>query len=42
MEKVIPALLEGDPDSIVERATIVRRGELTEAFSYLESYLKGE
>jgi saccharopine dehydrogenase (NAD+, L-lysine-forming) len=42
MEKVIPALLEGDPDSIVERATIVRRGELTEAFSYLQSYLKGE
>ena len=41
-DKVIPALLGGDPDGIIERATITDRGVLTPAFSYLENYLKGE
>ena len=42
MEKVIPALAGSDEEGIVERATIVKEGQLTKHFSYLEGYLAGE
>jgi alanine dehydrogenase len=37
---VIPALIDGDIDGIVKRATIVKDGHLTSEFKYLENYLK--
>lgn len=40
VETVFPAFLN-DRDGIVERATIVRRGTLTQNFSYLGNYLAG-
>jgi saccharopine dehydrogenase (NAD+, L-lysine forming) len=39
MEHVIPALLGSGDQEIVGRATIMRDGELTQSFSYLENYL---
>ena len=42
MEKVIPALIEDDEDGIIERATIVKDGKLTERFAYLEEYLRSD
>jgi saccharopine dehydrogenase (NAD+, L-lysine forming) len=41
MEKVLPSVIHGDKEGIIERATIVRNGDLTERFIYLEDYLKG-
>ncbi len=41
VQQVIPTLLEVDKEGILVRATIVRAGELTPHFSYLENYLKG-
>jgi len=40
LEHVIPSLLEADKEGIIERATIVKAGKLTEKFNYLESFLK--
>jgi saccharopine dehydrogenase (NAD+, L-lysine forming) len=42
LEHVIPYLLESDKERIIERATIVKAGKLTEGFNYLESFLKGQ
>ncbi len=39
MEHVFPALLEGDKDGILERASITKAGKLTHDFSYLEDYV---
>ena len=40
VQYVIPCLLEADNEGMVERATIVREGQLTPIFSYLENYLR--
>lgn len=39
IEKVLPFLAGNDPDRIIERASITRRGRLTERFAYLQDYL---
>jgi alanine dehydrogenase len=41
-EKVLPSLLEIDRVSIVQRATILKEGELTVDFNYLRKYLEGK
>ncbi|MEX0981264.1 MAG: NAD(P)-dependent oxidoreductase [Bacteroidales bacterium] len=41
LEHVVPYLLGADSEGILERATIVKEGKLTEEFIYLENYLKG-
>jgi saccharopine dehydrogenase (NAD+, L-lysine-forming) len=41
IEKVIPALLEGDTKGTINKATILRKGRLSTRFSYLRDYLKG-
>ena len=38
---VIPALIDGDEQGVVERATITRDGKLTERFSYLQGFVDG-
>jgi saccharopine dehydrogenase (NAD+, L-lysine-forming) len=40
-KEIIPRILQGDPDGVIERATITKKGALTELFSYLENYSKG-
>jgi saccharopine dehydrogenase (NAD+, L-lysine-forming) len=41
MRKIVPALFGDDRDRIIERATIVKKGELTPEFRYLEEWAKG-
>jgi hypothetical protein len=38
-EEVIPLLVFGDPDLILENATICKMGQLTKPFSYMESFV---
>lgn len=40
INKILPCLLETDPDNIIGRATIAENGQLTEKYSYLQSYLE--
>jgi alanine dehydrogenase len=42
IDKVFPALLENDPDRIIERASITKNGKLTERFSYLQDFADGK
>jgi alanine dehydrogenase len=42
MENVIPYLLGEDSEGIIKRATIVKEGKLSEIYSYLENFLKGD
>jgi len=42
IEKVMPSLFHDDSKSIIERATIVKDGELTPRFAYLKDYLDGK
>ncbi len=43
LEKVLPCLLENDPEDVIGRASETNlQGELTAHFAYLEGYLKGE
>lgn len=42
IEKIIPHIVTGDKEGIIERATILKNGKLTGKFSYLSDYLKGE
>jgi alanine dehydrogenase len=42
IEKVLPRLAGNDPDDIVGRATITRKGALAERFAYLQDYLEGK
>jgi len=42
LERVIPTLITGDEEGIIERATIVKNGKLTEKFEYLQGYLDGK
>lgn len=39
IDKVLPALLNTDPDAIIERAMITKEGELTANYSYLNDYV---
>lgn len=39
IEKVFPGLFGQDADGIIERATITKRGKLTEKFRYLEEFV---
>jgi saccharopine dehydrogenase (NAD+, L-lysine-forming) len=41
IKKVIPCLLEADPDQIIARATETKDGQLTEYFTYLQDYANG-
>ena len=42
VEKVFPHFLCGDCDGVIERATILKDGKLTEKYSYLKNYLEGK
>ena len=41
MDRVFPSLFGNDPEGIIDRATIVKKGKLTERFGYLKDYLEG-
>jgi alanine dehydrogenase len=41
IKSVLPELLTNQPGEIIRQATILDKGKLTESFSYLENYLKG-
>ena len=41
LKKVVPSLVEVDMEGIIQRATILRDGELTTDFRYLRNYLEG-
>ncbi len=41
MDNVFPSLFGKDREKIIERATIVKDGKLTERFGYLEGFLEG-
>ncbi len=42
MEKVLPSVIGKDEEGIIERATIVKDGELTRGYDYLQDYLAGK
>lgn len=42
INSVLPALLVHDPDSIIDRATITKNGDLNSHFEYLRGYLEGK
>lgn len=42
IDKVYPSLLIEDTEGIIERATIVKNGQLTEKFAYLQDFLEGK
>ncbi len=42
VEKIFPYLLGEDADSVIERATILKKGQLTERFKYLEDWVNQE
>jgi len=42
MNQVMPALLGEDDEEIIGRATIIKNGELTDRFKYLQGYLEGK
>ncbi|APD07016.1 saccharopine dehydrogenase (NADP(+), L-lysine-forming) [Flavobacteriaceae bacterium UJ101] len=42
IEHVIPAFFNGDKDGILERAKMTEKGQLTERFTYLQSYIEGK
>lgn len=39
---ILPLLIEGDKDQILEKATIAENGQLTRYFSYLQDYVDGK
>jgi hypothetical protein len=39
---IFPAFATGDPDGIIKRATIIKKGKLTEKFNYLSDFLEGK
>jgi hypothetical protein len=41
MEKVLPSVIHGDEEGIIQRATIVRQGNLNTPFAYLQDFLEG-
>ncbi|MFT6166797.1 MAG: alanine dehydrogenase [Vicingaceae bacterium] len=42
LNNILPALIKADPDSIIDRATIARDGDLNSHFEYLRDYLEGK
>ncbi len=42
IEKVLPALIGDDKNSMIRNATITRNGRLTEKYEYLRAYLEGD
>ncbi len=42
VKHIIPALIEGDKDGILERARMTRNGQLTERYKYLQDYVDGK
>ena len=42
VEKVFPHFLCGDCDGVIERATILKDGKITDRYSYLKDYLEGK
>ncbi len=42
MTYIIPALIEGDKEGILERARITRNGRLTPRYAYLQDYVDGK
>ncbi len=42
VEEILPRLILQDPEKVIERASITDKGKLTELYSYLEDYLKGQ
>ncbi len=42
MQFVLPQIVEGDPQKMLERATIARDGELTPRYGYLKDYAEGK
>ena len=41
LEKILPSLINGDNESIIENATICKNGDLTLNFEYLRDYING-
>lgn len=39
IDRILEPLIHGDPDGVIERATIARQGSLTPGFSYLHDYV---
>ena len=42
LNHVIPAFFNKDQDGVLKRATITRKGQLTERFKYLQPYVDGK
>jgi alanine dehydrogenase len=42
IDRVMPSLLGGDKEGIIERATITKDGKLTDHFQYLKGYAEGK
>ncbi|MFB1021654.1 MAG: NAD(P)-dependent oxidoreductase [Vicingaceae bacterium] len=42
LKNILPALLGNDPDNIIDRASIVKNGDLNSHFEYLRNYLNGK
>ena len=40
--EILPRLIGDDPEGVIERATITANGKLTEKYSYLEGYVRGD
>ena len=41
INKVLPCLLDSDPDDVIGRATITQDGALTRPYRYLQNYVDG-
>jgi len=41
LEKILPSLINGDNEAIIENATICKNGDLTLNFEYLRDYING-
>ncbi len=42
IKNILPQLLNGDKDAIIEKATICKKGRLTEHYQYLSNYIAGK
>ena len=42
MQHVMPGLLSGNHGEVVQRGTILRNGQLTPRFDYLDAFAKNE
>jgi hypothetical protein len=39
MKNILPLLIEGDPEQILERATIANKGQLNNNYNYLSDWV---